>query len=56
MSNLPVFTVRKTVVLENVVAFGDAEDILNEVMRSEEGTIAFTIDARRQFMPGKPPD
>lgn len=39
--------------LQNIAAFGDAEDIFYEnVIESSGGTIIFTIDVRRKFMPG----
>lgn len=52
-SKLPVFSCAKKLFIENIAAFGDAEDILNDkVIKSDGGTIIFTIDVRRQFMPG----
>lgn len=51
--NLPVSTIQQKLFLERVVAFGDAEDLLNdEVIKNDEG--AFIVDVRRQFMPGNP--
>ncbi len=52
-SSLSVLSCAKKLYIENFAAFGDAEDILNDkVIKSDGGTIIFTIDVRRQFMPG----
>lgn len=52
-STLSVFSCAKKLFIENMIAFGDAEDILNDkVIKGDGGTIIFTIDVRRQFMTG----
>lgn len=39
--------------IQNMTAFGDAEDIfIKDPIESSGGTIIFTIDVRRKFMPG----